>query len=80
MACSSQLSREEVARYSRQLILPEWGARGELQGQWTICFLLSASPPPSLRPGRTQVLLCADSRCGWAGLPLRPLLGGRRHR
>ncbi len=32
--CSAELSKEEIGRYGRQLILPEWGVKSERYYQY----------------------------------------------
>lgn len=40
MACSTKLSNDELCRYGRQLVLPEWGRRGELEDKELVVVLV----------------------------------------
>ena len=68
MACGNQLSREEVARYGRQLILPEWGARGARRVSVPAYLTVSISLPPSPPAGQEAVKSSSVLVVGVGGL------------
>ena len=62
------LSRGEIGRYGRQLILPEWGVEGEIMKAMTKSLIVL-----SHRPASCPVDICGDSRSGRSGVSLCPL-------
>ena len=68
--CSAKLSKEEIGRYGRQLILPEWGVKSERYCQYQSVIIATSHSMYMCvcRSTAAQVNLSFDSWCGWSGL------------
>ena len=61
-----RLTKEQVARYSRQIILPSFGVQGNLPLKWPVPSLggRAVSNTPECTPPDRQLLLCHTPRRG----------------
>lgn len=70
---NESLTNAEIERFSRQLILPEFGIDGK-KDKILLFFYFLKNPNP-LSSNKTQRKKCADNRMRWPRLPGGALFG-----
>lgn len=74
--CVRDLTRGDIERYSRQMLLPEIGAKGiQMTRVFVKYFIHKASGNFILRSKTTEKWLCSYCWNGWARVSSRHVLG-----